>query len=93
LLGFQRISNAEYFLRIASIGQSIPFESYGMSFSVDNTFIAQISDQFCSFANPVNIGSTPYVSGSGTITVTFPANFSRVPRTGFELAHLHYSAF
>jgi hypothetical protein len=51
----------------------IPFTVSGGSFNFGNTFTAQLSDNWGSFANPVNIGSIFWFS-SGVIFAQIPAN-------------------
>jgi hypothetical protein len=51
----------------------IPFTVSGGSFNFGNTFTAQISDNWGSFANPVNIGSIFWFN-SGVIFAQIPAN-------------------
>ena len=53
--------------------QLITFKTTG-SFTLGNTFIAQISNGFGQFTNPINIGSTPFSFGTGIILATFPKN-------------------
>lgn len=51
----------------------IPFTVSGGSFNFGNTFTAQLSDNWGSFANPVNIGSIFWFS-SGVIFAQIPSN-------------------
>lgn len=52
---------------------TIPFTSYGLTLSNNNSFTAQISDVNGDFTNAVNIGSITS-TGSGSINATLPAN-------------------
>ncbi|HET6991035.1 MAG TPA: hypothetical protein VFJ43_06915, partial [Bacteroidia bacterium] len=51
----------------------VPYTVTGGNYNFGNTFTAQLSNNFGSFANPVNIGSLFYW-GSGIILCTIPAN-------------------
>lgn len=51
----------------------VPFTVTGGNFNFGNTFTAQLSDNWGSFANPVNIGSIFWFS-SGVIFAQIPAN-------------------
>src|ERR1700748_164756 len=51
----------------------VPFTVSGGNFNFGNTFTAQLSNAFGSFANPVNIG-TFFFWQSGVIFATIPAN-------------------
>lgn len=51
----------------------VPFTVTGGNFNFGNTFTAQLSDNWGSFANPVNIGSVPWFT-SGVIFATIPSN-------------------
>jgi len=51
----------------------VPYTVTGGSYNFGNTFTAQLSNAFGSFANPVNIGSLFYWQ-SGIIFATIPAN-------------------
>ncbi|CAN5531005.1 hypothetical protein BH10BAC2_BH10BAC2_08970 [soil metagenome] len=52
---------------------TVPFTSYGLTFSAGNTFTAQLSDAVGDFTTHRNIGST-ISTGTGSISATIPAN-------------------
>ena len=54
---------------------TIPFTSYGLTFSNNNKFKAELSDINGDFTNPIVIGSTTS-TGTGSITATIPTTLS-----------------
>jgi hypothetical protein len=52
----------------------VPSTVTGGNYTFGNVFTAQLSDMWGSFANPVNIGSMPFLTGSGIIIAKIPLN-------------------
>ena len=69
------------FCTYTSVAVSVPYVKVG-TFNAGNTFTAQLSDPFGSFAAPVNIGSLIGTS-SGTINATIPAG--TISGTGYRI--------